>query len=194
MRFIHRQVDRFVDRVFFRKRNEDEAALRRFAREASYITDRTTLFRRAICEVREHANATTVSLLVSDGNGGYVSAAESDDGMSISENDRALVALRTWHKRVDLETLETVVVGEYAYPMISRGQLVGALVCGPKTDGDSYAPDESNALSELAHGVGTALHLLEDRRHDDSHLVLERLDRLDRRIDQLIEGRSNQAH
>jgi hypothetical protein len=38
------------------------------------------------------------------------------------------------------------------------------------------------------------LHLLEDRQQDTSHLVLERLDRLDRRIDQLMEGRSNQAH
>jgi hypothetical protein len=191
MRFIHRQVDRFVDRVFFWKRHEDEAELRRFAREASYITDRDTLVQRTIGEVREHANAATVSLLVSNGNGRYVSADKSGYDTSVSENDRALVALRTWHKRVDLDTLDTVVAGEYAYPMISRGQLVGALVCGPKTDGDSYAPDELNALSELAHGVGTALHLLEDRRQDDSHLVIERLDKLDRRIDQIMGARSN---
>jgi hypothetical protein len=151
------------------------------------------LVRRTIGEVRKHANAATVSLLVSDGNGRYVSADKLGDGTNVDENDRALVALRTWHKRVDLDTLDTVIAGEYAYPMISRGQLVGALVCGPKIDGDSYAPDESNALFELAHGVGTALHLLQDRRQDDSHLVIERLDRLDRRIDQIMEERSNRA-
>jgi hypothetical protein len=185
MRFIHHQADRFVDRVFFRKRYEDEAALRRFAREASYVTDRETLIRRAIGEVREHANAATVVLLVSNGNGGYVSA-DKANGTAVDENDRALVALRTWHKPVDLDRLDTVLSGEYAYPMISRGQLVGALVCGPKTDGESYAPDESNALSELAHGVGTALDLLQDRRATESHLILERLDRLDRRIDKIV--------
>lgn len=190
MRFIHQHVDRFVDGVFFRKRHEDEAALRRFAREASYITDRDTLIDRAIGEVREHAYAATVALLVADGSGRYVPADGSSDGTSVSENDRALVALRTWHKPVDLETIDTVVPGEYAFPMISRGQLVGALVCGPKADGESYAPDESNALAELAHGVGTALDLLGDQRHSDSKLVLERIDELNRRIDEMLEARS----
>jgi hypothetical protein len=192
MRFIHQHVDRFVDGVFFQKRHEDEAALRRFAREASYITDRDTLVRRAIGEVRQHANAATVWLLVSDANGRYVSADRSNDGVNVGENDGALVALRAWHKPVDLNTLETIVDGEFAYPMISRGQLVGALVCGPKADGDSYAPDESNALSELAHGVAMALDLLGDRPHSDSKLVLDRLDRLDRRMSEMMAAREAQ--
>jgi hypothetical protein len=50
--------------------------------------------------------------------------------------------------------------GEFAFPMISRGDLVGALICGPKRDGETYAPDESEALLALAHGVGTALDTL----------------------------------
>jgi hypothetical protein len=191
MRFIHQYVDRFVDGVFFRKRHEDEAAIRRFAREASYITDRSTLIGRAIGEVREHANTKSVRLFVSDGNGNFVSGNGADDKTSVDENDRALVALRTWHKPLDLQTLKTGVLGEYAFPMISRGQLLGVLVCGRKADGDSYAPDESNALAELAHGVGTALDLLGDRPHNDSRLVLERLDRLDRRIDAMMKERWN---
>lgn len=44
--------------------------------------------------------------------------------------------------------------------MISRGDLVGALICGPKRDGEAYAPDESEALLALAHGVGAALDTL----------------------------------
>jgi hypothetical protein len=196
MRFIHRHVDRLVDEVFFRKRHEDEAALRRFAREAAYITDRATLVHRAIAEVKERANAMTVQLLVSDGSGQYISADGIDDGLSLGENDKALVALRTWHKPVDLEGLDTALQGEYAYPMLSRGHLVGVLVCGPKTDGDSYAPDESNALSELAHGVGTALDLLGDTGRDNSTVVLERLAELSNRMDEMYaslrhQGRSN---
>jgi hypothetical protein len=191
MRFIHQRVDRFVDGVFFHKRHEDEAALRRFAREASYITDRDTLVHRALGEVRDHANAAAAWLLISDGNGRYVSADPSDNGVCVNENDRTIVALRTWHKPVDLDTLDTVVAGEYAYPMISRGQLVGALVCGPKADGESYAPDESNALAELAHGVGTALDLLGERSMNEASLVLARLDQMDRRIEQIIASSAN---
>ena len=182
MRFIHRHVDRFVDEIFFRKRHEDEAALRRFAKEAAYITDRTTLVQRAIAEVKEHTDAATVQLLLYDGNGHYAPADGVGDGLRVGENDRALVALRTWHKTVDLHRLDTALQGEYAYPMLSRGHLVGALVCGPKIDGDSYAPDESNALSELAHGVGTALDLLDDKGRDNSTIVLERLAELSQRI------------
>jgi hypothetical protein len=44
--------------------------------------------------------------------------------------------------------------------MTSRGNLVGALVCGQKRDGEAYAPDESEALLALAHSVGTALDTL----------------------------------
>jgi hypothetical protein len=198
MRFIHKHVDRFVDEIFFRKRHEDEAALRRFAKEAAYITERATLVQRAMAEVKEHTDAATVQLLVSDGNGHYTPANGVDDGLIVDENDRALVALRTWHKTVDLHRLDTALQGEYAYPMLSRGHLVGALVCGPKIDGDSYAPDESNALSELAHGVGTALDLLDDKGRDNSTIVLERLAELSDRIGEVYvtvrhQGRSNDA-
>ncbi|HEY1975288.1 MAG TPA: hypothetical protein VGG89_01915 [Candidatus Baltobacteraceae bacterium] len=173
MRPIHRWTDRFVDQVFFRKRHEDEAALRRFAHEAAYITDRETLIERTVETVREHAYAATVSVMFL--------------GTNVDENDRAIVALRTWHKPVDLDTLETTLQGEYAYPMLSRGRLMGALVCGPKADGESYAPDESAALFELAHGVGTALDLLGEGRTDGSTAVLEQLAALNRRLDALTE-------
>jgi hypothetical protein len=185
MRFIHHQVDRFVDNVFFRKRHEDEAALRRFAREAPYITDRETLLLRALDEVRLHANASAASILLSDGNGEFAPASGNGESR-VTENDRALVALRAFSKPVDLNDLDTALEGEYAYPMMSRGRLIGALVCGPKSDGESYAPDESNALYELAHGVGTALDLLGDRRDETVDGVSRRLDELSRRIDQAL--------
>lgn len=198
MRFIHRYVDRFVDALFFRKRHADEAALRRFAREAAYITERTTLIHRAIAEVQEHAHAMTVRVLIPDGNRHYISVDGIDDGLRVEENDRALVALRTWHKPVDLDALDTALQGQFAYPMLSRGHLVGALVCGPKIDGESYAPDESNALYELAHSVGISLDLLSDKNHDDLNLVLERLAGLSNRIEEVYtsvrrQGRSNEA-
>jgi hypothetical protein len=46
-RFVHGRVDLFVDRVFFRSRHQDEEALRTFAREIPYISDRDILLRRA---------------------------------------------------------------------------------------------------------------------------------------------------
>jgi hypothetical protein len=177
MRYIHKYVDRFVDRVFFRKRHEDEAALRRFAHESSYITDRSILLQRAVREVKEHTNAADATILVRNGDAAFTSAAEADDARtSASENDPGILALRAWHKPVDLASLEdSVLRGEFAFPMVSRGALVGVLVCGAKRNGESYAPDESEALLALAHGVGMALDVLSAQRDRPNELVLREL-------------------
>ncbi len=160
LRYIHRYVERFVDRVFFRKRHEDESALHRFAHEASYISDRCTLLDRAVQTVKEHTSAHTATIFVRDGVAVYAFATDGQR-TEVSENDPGIVALRAWNKPIDLHLFpDSQLHGEFAFPMISRGNLVGALVCGPKPDGEAYAPDESEALLALAHGVGTALDTL----------------------------------
>ncbi len=177
MRYIHRHVDRFVDHVFFRKRHEDEAALRSFAHESSYITDRSILLERAAREVKVHTNAADATILVQNRTGAFASAAENDGSRTIvSENDPGILALRAWHKPVDLGSLEdSVLRGEFAFPMVSRGTLVGVLVCGAKRNGEAYAPDESEALLALAHGVGSALDVLSAQRYNPNELVLREL-------------------
>jgi hypothetical protein len=41
--------------------------------------------------------------------------------------------------------------------MVTQGRVVGVLTLGAKPSGESYAPDESEAIGELAHSVGVAL-------------------------------------
>jgi len=184
LRYIHRYVEHFVDRVFFRKRHDDEAALRRFAHESSYITDRSTLLERAVREVKEHTNAEHAAILVRDDTASYVSTANGERA-TVSENDPGIVALRAWSKPVDLHLLHrSEMHGEFAFPMISRGTLVGALVCGPKRDGEVYAPDESDALLALAHEVGSALGVFSTEHDRSNDLVARELAELRRAIEQ----------
>jgi hypothetical protein len=151
VRAIHTRVDGALDRVFFRKRHEDEIAIRAFADEAAEVTDDVTLLRRTKETLETHADAAFVTLAMNDGTGHFG---------DVSEDDPAIVALHERHKALDLQTLSTALRGEFAYPMIARGRLVGALVLGPKRSGESYAPDESHAITHLAHSVGSALHFL----------------------------------
>ena len=189
LRYIHRYVERFVDRVFFRKRHEDESALRRFAHEASYISDRSTLLDRAVQTVKEHTSAQGAAILVRDGTAAYAFATDGQRA-DVSENDPGIVALRAWNKPIDLHVFpDSQLRGEFAFPMISRGDLVGALVCGPKRDGEVYAPDESEALLALAHGVGTALDTLSSQSdgviesiRETQALMLQELQNLPRAI------------
>jgi hypothetical protein len=58
--------------------------------------------------------------------------------------------------------------------MVARGELVGVLVCGAKQDNEVYAPDESDALREVAQGIGSALAVLSaDGDHTADSLARE---------------------
>ena len=161
VRFVHTRVDRFVDVVFFRKRHDDERALRTFAHEAPYITNAATLLHRTHDIVQQHTGAQHVTVLQCDALG------------PIDENDPALVALRASRKPLELHDLQTDLRGEIAFPMVARGRLVGALVLGPKASHESYAPDESAALVEIAHSVGLSLDVLAGSRTPGSDALEE---------------------
>jgi hypothetical protein len=161
VRFMHRRVEQVVDRLFFRKRYEQEAALLRFAREAPFITDLRTLLQRTVDEVTQHSESGSVAILTADRDGTFAASASSGAAPpKVGENDPAMVALRARKEPVDLHALTTALQGEYGFPMISRGELVGELVCGLKRNGDPYAPDEIAALATLALSVATALDTL----------------------------------
>jgi hypothetical protein len=164
MSFIHKRVDAFVDYVFFHKRREDERALRAFAKEATFVSDREDLFDLTIAMLRKHTDAGSATIFV-DGTGGYRAVrslgSTSDD---ISENDAAILALKARHAPIDPHRFETALHGDVALPMLGRGRLVGVLACGARTSGEAYTPDEIEALRELAHGVGIAFEGIE--RHE----------------------------
>jgi hypothetical protein len=164
IRFVHDRVEHVLDRVFFRKRHEDEEAIRRFAREAAFVTDPSVLIERTVEVLEQHADASFAQLALSNGNGKYA---------DVSENDPAVVSLRTWHRRLDLHGVNTQFEGEFAYPMVSRGRLIGALLIGPKRTQESYAPDESDAIEDLAHHVGGVLDVLGHSASADDSVLAE---------------------
>lgn len=164
IRAVHGKVEHFVDNVMFRKRREDVEAIRKMAREAPYITDQTTLLARAKDVLERHGDAAAVQFLLADERGHYG---------AIDENDPVLVALRAEHVPVDLHAANTVISGEWAYPMVARGRLVGALVLGPKRSQESYAPDESAAVAQLAHSLASTLDVLSLKREGSQDGVLD---------------------
>jgi hypothetical protein len=187
VRAIHSRVDRVLDTVFFRKRHEDEQAIRMLAREAAYITDPKILLSRTIAVLEERADASSAQILLDDEAGRYG---------AVSENDPAIVRLRATFKVLDLHDLTTAITGEIAYPMVARGRLVGTLVLGPKRSGESYAPDESDAVAQLAHDVGTALDVLSMKQGNERdslvagvEAVIEGMRQLPERVAEALEKR-----
>ena len=148
---IHALADRVIDRLFFRKRHEAEEALRTFAKEAAFVTDPDLVIARTIGVLLAETDCAFAEVLLHDGGPLYG---------SIDENDPVLVTLRASHGAVHLRDVATAIRGEYCFPMSAGGGLIGALVVGPKRFGESFAPDERDAIAQLAHGVGVALALL----------------------------------
>ena len=157
---MHKRVDALVDAVLFRKRHEDERALLDFSKEAAYVTEPDALLHQAIATIRRHTDARSAALLL-DGNGVYSAVRSFGDGsVAINENDAAILALKMWHKPVDPHHYETELRGALAVPMIARGRLIGVLQLGERAGGEAYAPDEVEAISQFAHGIGSALDSL----------------------------------
>ncbi len=164
VRYIHERVDRFVDAVLFRKRHAAEAAIRAFSHDAAYITDAAVLLQRSVQTITRYTGASGAGVWLYRSPNEYFAAESSlDVTPAVDENDPAVVAMRARGVVVALQESESALPGELAFPMIVRGELLGALICAPKRDGESYAPDERDALALLATSLGHALDTIEVR-------------------------------
>jgi GAF domain-containing protein len=67
---------------------------------------------------------------------------------------------------VDPHRYGSAIRGDLALPMLGRGKLLGVLLLGPRTGGEAYAPDEVEALTQFAHGVGVAMAALSTNGSD----------------------------
>lgn len=160
IRFIHARVEHAVDRVLFRQRHIDEAALAAFTHDAHYITNAATLIERCCATAIRHGHAVEAWVW------------QKGDAV-VDENDPALVAMRARRAVADLHALGSTLRGAFAFPMIVRGELTGALVCGDKTEAEAYAPDEIEALRNMASAVGHALDGLRMRELEERVRLLE---------------------
>ncbi len=176
-RYLHKLVDRFVDRVLFAKRHADESALRRFAREAEAYTSERALFDRAVDVLRAHSESRAVAIYVVQDEAAQIAAtAGADFPVSVEADDELLVKLRRWNEPVDTHDAQTVLPDGMVFPMTARGKLVGALACETKRDFSAFDPDERESLLEIARALGSAVESLGSREYADD--VRSRLDEI----------------
>jgi hypothetical protein len=163
---LHDRVDAFVDDVFFRQRHETERTLRQFARDVSYIDDSKVVLDRTAETVASAAQLRcAVLLMTGDGLTTSAASADAEAPVLVDRNDAAVVRLLATRAPVDLHQVDTALGGDFAFPMFARSRLIGVLVCSGKTDGPTaYAPDELDAIGNVAHATGLALDLLRIER------------------------------
>jgi hypothetical protein len=159
LRSIHVKIDGLVDDLFFRDRHRAEHALRTFAREVGYITEPRAAIDRTQQELLTCSGSSSVAIYVAAG--GRAIRVDAGGGTPIGIDDPALVRMRSTREAVSLAGVRTDLTGERAFPMTVRDAVAGAVVLGPKTNGEAYAPDEVATLATVAIALGNALDALQ---------------------------------
>jgi hypothetical protein len=159
IRLVHASAEKVVDQWLFRERHENETALRDFARHVLFVTDEQTITERTVQNVCSRTEASWSAVYLMQGAGNYRLTSRCGDvspPVMLSENDAAVVAMRA--DRASAEHVTDSAFHEaLILPLFARAVLSGFIVCGPKPSGESYAPDERDALAQIAYGVAVAL-------------------------------------
>ncbi len=161
---VHRRVEALVDRFIFRRQYRAETALRRFGEVCGFIREPERLFALGVEQIARHTDAPQVALYERSPEGeGYVcrhQAGEPALPLTIPSDDLAFVGLRARNAELPLHDTPSALGTEgYAFPLMLRGDLLGALVVGERP-GEHYAADERALLFHVAHEIGTALFAL----------------------------------
>jgi len=167
---LHRRLDHWVERFFFRKQRLAIAALRTFAAECAFIEQQNRLLETAVERLQQHCDAVAIyeRALAGYQLRGSTGRAWPD---AVDVDDSAFVSLRARRQEVDLHGLASALgVDSLAFPMIVGETLTGAVVCRPRA-GEQFAPDVRAALAEAAHNLGASLYIL--RYREQARLVAD---------------------
>lgn len=161
---ILRLVERWLNAVFFGKREQALAELRRFALEADVVTNSASLLSLACDSLRDNVECRYAAVYVSE-NGAYKRVRSSDDSPppALGQDDSAILRLRRWNEPFEMNVGVHSLSEALMLPMSIGGSLLGVIVCGPKHERTHYLAEEVEALSLVAQRVGTALYVLLQR-------------------------------
>lgn len=180
-------VEKGVETLFFRQWRNKEAELRRFMRQAAFVTRAEMLRASAVAAFSRFAEGAGVALYRREGEA-YVRAEGEVAGLDaqLDPDTPALVRLRA-----QLEPLEDDLPAGAALmlPVIQRKEVTGFFVFGPKPAGELYRPDEREALAEAAARVGLDLHALRvEALEVESREQRRRADTLERQMQRALKA------
>jgi hypothetical protein len=166
---VHRRIDALVERLVFRRQYRQEQALRRFAREAAFVSAPDKLLELTAAELRRHIGAPWVGLYEIAPQG-YALAQQSGDQslpVHIDVDDPAVLALRAHETEVDLHDRASMLRRDgYAFPLQVRGELLGLLIIGSRPE-EHYSSEERELFALVAHDVGAALFAIRAQIGDE---------------------------
>ncbi len=164
---LHGWVRRAIERGLFRAKHAAANELRSLAEEAPFTENAATLLRRAVEDIRRLSGAEATAVYERSGDAYRLSASSGTHPFveTVDVDDLALVRLRRSRAYTFLGGLVSSLGSTgIAFPFAVRGQLEGAFICLPRSNGEAYAPDEIALLSSVTHEIGVEFHAIRARR------------------------------
>jgi hypothetical protein len=163
---IRKRLENFGERIFFRRKFENEQALRAFARQCAYIEQPAHLVEETLREIRLHTDTPAVAIYWHQLMQRYQRIAAAGEDIyprQLDNDDRAVVAMRAERETVRLYELSSVLAESgLALPVMGRGELLGLVVIAHRP-GEDFPADELELLGHVVNQMGTAMLALRAR-------------------------------
>jgi hypothetical protein len=180
---MHGRVERWVERVFFHQWHENEHKLQQYVKQAAHITTVEALLDSCRQAMDRFTGQAGCAIYLRQADGAYALANDNTlRGVParVAADADAAVALRA-EMAPQLVNIADAGGGQLALPMNHRGALYGFVLLGPKPNGESYRPDECEALDFAVRQIGLDLHAL-------------RVELLEREVQQLTQHTEQQRN
>ncbi len=145
-------VEHYIESWFFHSWHSNEAQLRTFVKEASFVGKAAALAKAFVDELTRFSGGATCALYEASASRTFT--LKGGEGAAVMDGDDVVVV----KMRAGRDLVEAA-DGLYL-PIIYRTDLTGFIRMGLKPGGEGYRPDECEVLTYAAHSVGLDLHAL----------------------------------
>jgi len=167
---VHKRTEQFLDRTLFRNKYEAAVALRQLAEDAAFMENPETLLDVATSEVPRIMGARGAAIYERLDERYALAAASGLATLpaEIGVDDPAFVRLRKHLSQLELSEVNSALGNDaIAFALSVRGELTGAFICGPRVNGETFAPDEIALLRNVVHEIGAELHAIRARERSE---------------------------
>lgn len=156
-------VEHVLESLFFRQWQQAEQVLRRFVREAAFITEQKALAEALVVALSRFGSGAKVAVYLRESAGYRLDAGGTEVGAAVLDlNLPDLVRLRADPAPLELdEALSGMVL---ISPVMNRNDVIGFVGLGPKPSGNGFRPDEIELVAWAVRQVGLDLHALRVER------------------------------
>jgi hypothetical protein len=165
---VHRRVESTVDQLLFKRQHRSIQQLHAFRRQCAHVERGEVLFPMAVERIASAVDDANVAIFLRTPDG-YERTVQSDDAdfpVKVPADDPAFLAIRSTLQLAEFSNTGSTLGAEgWIFPMTVRG-IVGGAVVAVLPKGVQLAPDQREALSELAHELGTAQYMIRAQAHE----------------------------